>query len=240
MNHKLIIAHRGAADLAPENTIEAFSMACKTGADMIELDIRMTRDQIPVVFHDKTIAGQSVEHLECNRLIELGALKKIAIPTLDEVLRFSQGKIKLNIELKVPGYEREIAALVSNYLSMNEYVFSSFELDSLISLKRIDTRHQTGLILGKEDSRFAVFTRLREIFHLVRKRHPAINYLIPHWKLFKLGAPARIYRSGLKTWIWTVNKPNQMMKYLRHPYLAGIITDKPGMAVSLYQDMLDQ
>ena len=57
-----IIAHRGASGLAPENTLGAFKIAIELGADMIELDIRPTKDQKAIVFHDKKlIAGKLLE-----------------------------------------------------------------------------------------------------------------------------------------------------------------------------------
>ena len=52
----LIIGHRGASAIAPENTLAAFKRAIQDGADGIEFDVRLSQDGVPVVIHDATLA----------------------------------------------------------------------------------------------------------------------------------------------------------------------------------------
>ncbi|MCK4944579.1 MAG: glycerophosphodiester phosphodiesterase [Candidatus Aminicenantes bacterium] len=237
MKEKLIIAHRGATDLATENTIEAFSGAMESGADMIELDIRMTRDQKPVVFHDKQIVGRPIHDLEFNEVFELGLGQGIKIPTLEDVLQFTSGKIKLDIELKVRGHEKEIASRALNYFATDQCIFSSFNIDSLNALKKFNHRIQVGLILGKERSKKPISTRLGEIFPFNHQIIDKVDYVIPHWKLLKFGFLKRSQRHDIKVWVWTVNDRTKILKYLRDPRITGIITDKPDLVFSLQQSI---
>lgn len=237
MKNKLIIAHRGESNPATENTIEAFASAIESGADMIELDTRMSLDKIPVVFHDDKIAGSPVADLEFREIRERGLTHGIMIPTLDEVLQFTSGKIRLNVELKIKAYEREIAARVLKYYPQNQCVLSSFYFDSLVSLKKIDHRIQVGLILGENHPSKPIPTRFSEIFPHFHRLSPVLDYIIPHWKLFKFGILNRSRRHKLNVWVWTVNQPERILKYLYDPRISGIITDKAGLAVSLLKQM---
>jgi glycerophosphoryl diester phosphodiesterase len=237
MNDKLIVAHRGASDIEPENTIGAFARAIELGADMIELDIRMSRDQIAFVFHDDNIDGTHIVNLDFSDIRKLGHDRGIIIPTLEEVLRFTSGKIRLNVELKIKSRESEIASRVLDYFSHDQCILSSFHLDSLISLKEFDDRFQVGLIMGKYKQEESLFGRLSELFPPYRQIISVADYIIPHWKLLKFGFLTRIHRHKLKILVWTVNEPENISRYLRDPRISGIITDKTGMAVSIYERM---
>ena len=118
----LIIAHRGASKHAPENTFAAFKRAVEAGADGIELDVRLAKDGVAVVFHDsslKRIAGRKgkIAHYTSTELGTLDAgswfnrhapkladpeYKNESVPTLAETLEFLKGfKGLIYIELKV-------------------------------------------------------------------------------------------------------------------------------------------
>ncbi len=112
---KLIIAHRGAPGYARENTIESFKKALALGADMIEFDVRRTKDHALIVYHDERIQGHPIKDLVFEAIRRIAANQGFDIPTVEEVLKWSKGKIKLDVELKEEGYEREVAQLISSY-----------------------------------------------------------------------------------------------------------------------------
>ena len=66
MKKKLIIAHRGEHSNAVENTIESFKNAIREGADMIELDVRRTKDDLMVVNHNRNIRGKTIRNMKWN------------------------------------------------------------------------------------------------------------------------------------------------------------------------------
>lgn len=111
-NRVLVVAHRGSSGSAPENTIAAFEMALESGAEIIECDVRLTREGEVVVFHDRTLnrttngKGPVGERtLEELKKLDAGSwfsskFRGERIPTLMEVLHLLNGRGLLNIELK--------------------------------------------------------------------------------------------------------------------------------------------
>src|SRR5579859_5496729 len=108
----LILAHRGASHDAPQNTLAAFALARKMGADGIELDTSLTRDGVPVVIHDlslhKTTNGTGLVNsldLKTIKTLDAGshfgtAFANERIPTLDEVFETIGPDLVVNVELK--------------------------------------------------------------------------------------------------------------------------------------------
>lgn len=120
----LVIAHRGDSARAPENTLAAFDSAVRAGADMVELDVHLTRDGQPVVLHDHTVdrttngrGRVSDLTLAQVRALDAGgwfgrAFAGERIPTLEEVLVRMKGRAKVLIELKEVESDASAAALV--------------------------------------------------------------------------------------------------------------------------------
>jgi glycerophosphoryl diester phosphodiesterase len=117
-NRVLVVAHRGSSGSAPENTMASFEMALESGAEIIECDVRLTKDGEVVVFHDRTLNrttnGEGLvgeKTLEELKKLDAGSwfgskFKGERIPTLSEVLRLLNGCAMLNIELKADYRER--------------------------------------------------------------------------------------------------------------------------------------
>lgn len=124
----LVIAHRGASGIAPENTLLAATAALTLGADMVEVDLQLSRDGHLVLFHDPTLRrtarcpsgdrpfglrkGRSVHVADLTlqeiKRLDAGswygrAFAGLEVPTLTELLEHCAGRVSLNLELKVPG-----------------------------------------------------------------------------------------------------------------------------------------
>ena len=120
-----VIAHRGLSLVYPENTLKAIDAAFTAGADAAEVDIRLSRDGVPVVFHDDTLERTSngrgaVEALSVAELKRLDAGSWMdtrfageRIPTLEEVVRLAKGRGRLLLDLKVEGMASAIAKVYS-------------------------------------------------------------------------------------------------------------------------------
>lgn len=108
----LVVAHRGASGYAPENTLEAFDLACTLGADVIELDVHLTRDDEVVVMHDERVDRTTTGRGEIRsmmladvRAMDAGSwfgtqFQGVRVPTLTEVLERFLGRVLIDIELK--------------------------------------------------------------------------------------------------------------------------------------------
>ncbi len=134
-----IVAHRGIAVDYPENTIPAFQKAIELGADAVELDVRLTKDKIPVVFHYyyleniTSLSGPIFDHTyEQLRQAKFTNGKNgsasLRIATLEDVLARIGGKIGLEIEIKGP--EPESAAITAEVLRKFQSLWKSMEITS--------------------------------------------------------------------------------------------------------------
>ena len=108
MRKTVIIAHRGASTYAKENTIESFGRAIDLGADMIEFDVRRAKDHRLIAFHDELLEDKPIKELTFEEILKTAGSKGYRPTTFEEVLRYTSGKIKLDVEIKEEGYEKEV------------------------------------------------------------------------------------------------------------------------------------
>lgn len=158
-NKRLIFAHRGLIDdKFPENSLGAFGNAINAGIG-IELDLRLTRDGVPVVFHDRTLRRMcgdlrkvsAIDSAELRKLRLNGTDEKI--PALEEALKLVNGAVPLLIELKLPKrhmwhrrLERKILPMLKNY--KGEYMLQSFNKYSMRYMKRQLPTVKCGILSG--------------------------------------------------------------------------------------------
>jgi glycerophosphoryl diester phosphodiesterase len=121
----LVVAHRGASSVAPENTLEAFEKAIELGADMVEFDVRRGGDGRLVISHDPLPAPD--------------------VPTLDQVVELCAGRIALDVELKEAGLENEVLQVVASA----DVVVTSFLPEVVTAAKRLRPDVRTGLLLRR-------------------------------------------------------------------------------------------
>ena len=137
-----IIGHRGAAGYTLENTLASFQKAIKIGCDGTELDVHLTRDNIPVVIHDSTVdrvtSGSGiVSQMSLEEIKKLDCKDKQKIPTLQEVIDLCREKINLKIELKADVAVRQVAeALKQNNIVPGTSVLS-FDKGTLKEIRKI-------------------------------------------------------------------------------------------------------
>jgi glycerophosphoryl diester phosphodiesterase len=144
-----VIAHRGASGTCPENTLAAFERAAALGADMIELDVQLTRDREVVVIHDRTLerTTDGSGPVAARTLADLGRLDAGGwfgpefagerVPTLAEVLACVA--LPVNVELKPIGGDglEERALGVVGARDLGRVVFSCFALEPLLRLRKL-------------------------------------------------------------------------------------------------------
>jgi len=139
VGHVEIVAHRGVADGVPENTLAAFERALDLGADAIELDVRLTKDRVPVVFHNFYLDGKTEASgpIFAHTFAQLRELELLGggespegrrIPTLSEVLEAFAGRLGLEIELKGP--EPESSEIVAAELHRFRHLWDTMEVTS--------------------------------------------------------------------------------------------------------------
>ncbi len=161
MKSTLIVAHRGLSSLYPENTLISFKKAVELGVDMIELDVHCTKDRELVVIHDSSINRTTDGKGKVNQLT-LRELRKYSagrwfseefeeerIPTLQEVFELVDKKTKLQIEIKQPGIEKSLIDLVEEYEILNNVLCGSFNLKSIIEVRKLNPLIPTLFITSR-------------------------------------------------------------------------------------------
>jgi glycerophosphoryl diester phosphodiesterase len=225
----LVAAHRGVAADNAENTIAAFTNAIDVGADMIEFDVRRTRDGELIAFHDAHVGGAPVGSL---RRDEIEAATGIRPPLVAEVLRVCAGRIKLDVELKEDGYVPDVMALLKAAMDPGELVVTSFLPGVVAQAKDAFPEVPTGLLIGG-GSWTDLPARLRELYPTGLARRLSADYLAPHYQLAALGVVRRAAAAGLPCLLWTVNSPGLIRRYAADPRVAAIITDEAAQAVAI-------
>lgn len=140
-----------------ENTLESLLAAKKRGSQMVEFDVRLTRDYVPVLYHDKTMKRLHKAPIELQALTLVQA--QIFAPnltTLEQVLASKEVPEYLNIELKTdsamdPALEIKVAQLIRKYHAEERVVFSSFNPFSLIRAKTIIPEVSRALLVSEEN-----------------------------------------------------------------------------------------
>jgi glycerophosphoryl diester phosphodiesterase len=237
MRKTMIIAHRGASSLARENTIESFKKAIEIGVDMIEFDVRRTKDRALIVHHDELMEGKPIKELTYDEISKMAIGEDFSIPTFEEVLKHTSGKIKLDVEIKEEGYEKEIVELLLKYFKKDQFVMTSFYDSCIRKIKDDYPDIKTGLILGTSKPKNFILTRVSEFFPHKRFREAKADFLVPHWRLLWLGFLDRAKRENNPVFVWTVNDQRKIWKMLHDERIDAIITDKPDLALSLQKKM---
>jgi glycerophosphoryl diester phosphodiesterase len=204
-----------------------------SGADMIEFDVRRTKDHVLIAYHDEVIQGHSTKDLTYEAVSQMAKHQGFEIPTVEEVLKRAREKIRLDVELKEEGYEKEIVELLYRYVDEDQFVITSFNDASLRVIKERYPDIKTGLILGRKIAPDRILTRLQEFFPMRRCKKAKADFLVAHWKLFRFGFLERARRNDKPVFVWTVNDEQMMEKWLRDRRVWAIVTDKPDLALSL-------
>lgn len=235
---QLTIAHRGFVEKAVENSLEGIKASKEAGADLVEMDVLMTKDQKLVVMHDynlKRLAGldKKVADMTYDEVVGLALEQnghKAILPSFEEFVQVAkENNIKLLVELKPHGAEPD------NYVDL-----------VLAELKRLDPDHT-----------YPVMSLKHEVMRELEDKEPAIEtgYVIP----FNFGdlqldqvdflaveefsysnqlvEEAKAAKKSL--YIWTINEEAEMIRYLQTP-LDGMITDFPDKVQAYKGELADE
>jgi glycerophosphoryl diester phosphodiesterase len=231
-----VTAHRGASLQAPENSLAAFRAAYAAGADYIELDVQRTADGAVVVLHDgdlMRLAGDPRKVAALNladlQALDIGRKRGAAyagerVPTLEQVIAYARGKLKLNIELKYnvpdPGLAPAVIELLRRENFLDQAVITSLDHAALQQVERLEPGLRTGLIVtasvgnvARVDTDFVSLNSAKAKPDLVRRAQAA----------------------GKQVHVWTVNAPEAMLRMIERD-VDNVITDEPALLVRLMRE----
>lgn len=244
----LIIAHRGFSALSPENTLAAFQMAIEARADGVEFDVQLSKDGLPVVFHDfdlRRIAKRKVKIRDLSAYeltdVDVGAWfnhkhKKHAeddfagegIPTLHSVIEMlSDFKGKVYIELKADEFNvRELTAAVCELIKSSPFlpqiILKSFRLAAIPEVRRLLPGVQTAALFAPQ-----IMDYLRRRKHIIAlAKEFGADQISLHRALATAKLTSLAAHAGLPVTVWTVDDPKWIDRS-RKRGVTALITNDP-------------
>ncbi len=238
MNKFEIVAHRGIPTEAPENTIASFQRAVDLGADAVELDVRLTSDQIPVVYHyfylqEHTSASGAIFNFTLAQLRSVEvfcknnpAVKAGNISTLPEILDIFGGKIGLEIEIKGP--EPEAPEIIGHVLNRFKNLWNSIEVTSyepalLLAVQKTCPGITVDLLFPRSESWMKLDVVQYQAIHHSRLAHARAVHLHPT-QLSK-SVVAAIRQQGIEIHAWDAND-EQALEIVAKFGIPRVCTDK--------------
>lgn len=238
----LIIGHRGASAVAPENTMAAFREALAVGADGIEFDVRLTRDGVPVVIHDSTLRRTGrlphrVADLTWTEIskIDVGSwfassFEKETVPTLAELFTlFQTNDSTLYLEMKCDTAveQRPLAEacvrLIKEHSLQERVIVECFQLPALKILKQLDPEIKTVALFEPAITNPSVLSDQRIINQAMDVGAAALAL---HHRLAREGLVQKAKRAGLHVAVWTVDDP-AWIERARAIGIDALITNNP-------------
>lgn len=247
----LRIGHRGAAALAPENTLDSFRAAVGAGVDLVELDVLELRDRALVVAHSHDLAEVSHGKLTGSlREWTLSRLRASApeVPTFQEALAFFANEapgVGIHVDLKVRGREREIVGALRGHEVAGRSFVTTFDPRSTRVLASLAPDVRVGLtvprsVLGiTENGRTARAARLglavlRGVMPLVVSPTVSVaraSALVLHHSAVRDEVVERAHRRGIPVVAWTVDDPAELAR-VDAAGVNAIVTNDPGIFAS--------
>jgi len=245
-NEPLVIGHRGASADHPENTLESFEGAIRAGADVIELDVRLSSDGSAVIMHDPDVSATTdgsgfVHELSLREIKRLDASGgrggRVEVPTFAEALQTLAGRAGVDVEIKnMPGEpafdspREAIADAVLDELDRAGFagpvLVSSFNWLSIEHIRHARPDLATGFLSTAVIDPGAALVYARSVGH---------TYVLPQYPaLLEAGEAfvAKAHAEGLLVGTWTVDEPDD----LRGLFALGVdavATNRPALAVEV-------
>jgi len=242
----VVVAHRGASLAYPENTLEAFEGAIVAGADIVELDVRLTSDSVPVVLHDMDVSiatdGSGFVHqLTFDQVRRLDASKGRArparVPTLREALELLSGRAGVNVEIKnLPGEPsfdspreetaEQVVKLLDEVGFDGPILVSSFNWLSIERVRDMNPEIPTGFLS------VAAIDPRAGLVYVISRGHA---YVLPQVAAVAIAGEEFVveaHAAGVRVGTWTVDEPEDIER-LFGMGVDAVATNRPEVAVPI-------
>lgn len=228
-----ITAHRGSAFKAPENSLSAIHQAIEDGADYVEIDVQLTADGVPVLWHDQDMTRifgkpgrigdvryEDIRHLDAGSWFD-DRFAHERVATLEQAIKAVHGRARLFVDLKPNRNEKALATAVVQTLQKNHAVegtiIAAADWPTLELAKELEPGLKTALL-----AQFVVGPLWQDRYDILALR---LNRASP-------AAVARAHKAGNELHVWTVNQPSDMARFLDMG-VDNIITDRPDVLADL-------
>lgn len=240
--HTMFVAHRGLTTKHLENTFLALTSAFEQGADGVEFDVQLSKDLVPMVFHDrellrltgvdKLIDNVNFEELKKLRQHNEKYSKTYNIPTLGEVLAAMPVHKLINIELKettgMYGEEgmKHVLEIIEPYKNKLSIVISSFEPEILQLVNKLDPEYALGFLVDDENILLAYINN-----EIILEN---IEYIHPHLNLISKDTSKKLLEQKIKLILWGHAQMGEESIFINHKHCA-LISDIPEELIKNYR-----
>jgi glycerophosphoryl diester phosphodiesterase len=226
----LIIGHRGASAVEPENTMAAFREAIAVGSNGIEFDVRLTRDGVPVIIHDNTLRRTTglphrIADLTWSQLENLD----IGVPSLEQQFTlFATNDLMLFLEMKIDSTAEQAPLakaccnLIRDYSFKQRVIVECFDLTALDVVRNIDPEIKTAALFQRTVSR----PSLSDQRIIDQAKAAGASALALHYRLARKPLVAKAIESDLRVAVWTVDDPAWITR-ARSMGIEALITNDP-------------
>ncbi len=220
-----VVAHRGASGYEPENTLRAFKRALDMKADMIEADVRLSKDGIPVVIHDGSLDRTAGVHgfvkdytVDELRRFDVGLGEKI--PLLSEALEFVKDRICFILEVKEVEASIPSLRMVEEMDMMEQILFASFHPEALRIISNSNREAYLCLIYSKPGR------------YMFEARDLGCIAVAPHYRLLSGRMVETAHNLKLKVNAWTIDDIETANRIVKMG-IDAITTNKPDIIIRL-------
>jgi glycerophosphoryl diester phosphodiesterase len=182
----------------PENTMPSFELGAEMGSDLLECDVHLSREGIPVVIHDHTL-DRTTSGSGLVSALDAGALRALGLPTLDELLAWCRGRIPLSIELKngptfYDGIAEKVVDLVQKHDMRNHVTLISFDHQAVRRARELEQDLAVGVLYAAR------------LVDAPAAAHAAwADAVMPHYGFATPDVIEQAHAAGLAVSVWTVD-----------------------------------
>jgi glycerophosphoryl diester phosphodiesterase len=246
----LVIAHRGASSMAPENTLASVKKAIELGVDIVEVDVHLSSDSQIIVCHDenlkrttgRAVLVKDISSLEIKKL-DAGSwfsneFKGEKIPLLEEVIKLVNGKCKLLIEIKkgsetYPGIELIVLELIKKLKAEDFCLIHTFAQAAVFTWDAFNSTIPISYL--KVSGPLKIWSH--KLMHS-RIAPDSINCFSNnyYYRFVTKRFVRKVHANNQKIFVWTINNKRGMRRMIRAG-VDGIITNKPDILIKYQTSM---
>ena len=224
----LIFGHRGSPFEAPENTISSIKKAIAANVGAVEIDVHKTKDNVLVVIHDdkvdRTTNGRGfVKDFTLKDLKKLNINNDEKIPTLQEIIDFVKGKIKIVVEIKQKNIEKDVVSLLEKNNFIDKAYVISFYHGAVKKAKELDNRVKTGVLFNKKVAD-----------PCSRIRGANADAIVINYKYVGIGLVKKVHKENFKVFVWNIDTIEDLKNMLKLN-VDGIGSNKPGLLANYFR-----
>lgn len=238
MKNILLSAHRGGPeDHYIPNSLEATKAVRTLGADLIEFDVRVTKDQKFVTLHDEYVRyrGKNVRVEQLPYSIILKHAEGAC--SLEDMLRAIKGYAIAHVDIKDTCHEIEIVDTCTSILGSDGFIITTLEDESVLKIRKQRPDIHVALSLGRDISQMttlnAIKTRLSDIFPSRRIAKCDPTMVAVSYKIARYGVVRWAWRRHIPVLLWTINTPKLIQKSWRNKYIWAFTTNYPRKALAV-------